>query len=70
MTGLPWKLTVSSTTAGKVDGVGFKISPLPVAPPSRFLEQRHHPQRQQSVAGNCKINSLSVKPTPAFVVNP
>ncbi len=31
MTGLPWKLTVSSTTAGKVDGVGFKISPLPVA---------------------------------------
>ncbi|MDU2874990.1 MAG: protein activator, partial [Pseudomonas aeruginosa] len=20
--------------------------------------------------GNCKINSLSVKPTPAFVVNP
>ena len=25
MTGLPWKLTVSSTTAGKVDGVGFKI---------------------------------------------
>ncbi|RTB30362.1 protein activator, partial [Pseudomonas aeruginosa] len=21
-------------------------------------------------AGNCKINSLSVKPTPAFVVNP
>ncbi|MGU2515715.1 protein activator, partial [Pseudomonas aeruginosa] len=24
----------------------------------------------QSLAGNCKINSLSVQPTPAFVVNP
>ena len=74
MTGLPWKLTVSSTTAGKVDGVGFKILSSTCGPStvngSWSNATNTLSASNQSLAGNCKINSLSVKPTPAFVVNP
>ncbi|WP_171408287.1 alkane oxidation protein activator PraA [Pseudomonas aeruginosa] len=74
MTGLPWKLTVSSTTAGKVDGVGFKILSSTCGSStvngSWSNATNTLSASNQSLAGNCKINSLSVQPTPAFVVNP
>ncbi|ABR85000.1 TPA: protein activator [Pseudomonas aeruginosa] len=74
MTGLPWRLTVSSVTSGQVDGVGFKILTSTCGPSTVYGAWSNATNTlsgsNQPLAGNCKINSLSVNPSPAFTVNP
>lgn len=74
MTGLPWKLTVSSTTAGKVDGVGFKILSSTCGPStvngSWSNATNTLSASNQSLAGNCKINSGFALPLPGVLRGP
>jgi len=72
MTGLPWKLVATSTTTGQVAGVAFSILSSNCGPStvngSWSNSTNTLAASNQSLSGNCTIDSLSVKPSPAFVV--
>ncbi len=71
--GLPWTLTPTSATTGEVSNVGFSIlgsncGPATLAGSFDNLTNTLT-STDQSLSGNCKINSLSVKPDPAFTLS-
>ncbi|MFM0287001.1 alkane oxidation protein activator PraB [Paraburkholderia megapolitana] len=72
--GLPWKLVASSTTAGSVANVGFSVLGTNCGPSTINGSWNNATDTltatNQPLSGNCTINSLSVKPSPAFTVSP
>ncbi|MBT0566717.1 alkane oxidation protein activator PraA [Williamsia sp. CHRR-6] len=73
VTGLPWTLTPTSTTSGTVSNVGFTISGQSCGPATltgSFDNLTNTlSSTNQSLPGNCTINSLSVVPNPAFTLS-
>ncbi|MGY1881379.1 alkane oxidation protein activator PraB [Pseudomonas reactans] len=78
ITGLPWTLTATGATAGSVANVGYTIAGSILYPVSNCGASTITANysggvltaTNQSLAGNCTVVSLSVKPTPAFTVVP
>lgn len=72
--GLPWKLVATSTTAGNVANVGFSVLGANCGPSTINGTWSNTTNTltasNQPLSGNCKINSLSVSPNPAFTVSP
>jgi len=72
--GLPWKLTASSPTTGKIEGVAFNVLNSTCGPSTINTTWNNTSNTlaasSQPLSGNCTINSLNVQPSPAFVVNP
>ncbi|WGS53254.1 hypothetical protein LFL96_34385 [Paraburkholderia sp. D15] len=72
--GLPWKLVATSTTAGNVANVGFSVLGANCGPSTINGAWSNATDTlsasNQPLTGNCKINSLSVSPNPAFTVSP
>ncbi|MDQ0653986.1 alkane oxidation protein activator PraB [Pseudomonas cedrina] len=78
ITGLPWTLTATGTTQGSVSNVGYTIAGSILYPASKCGASTITSSysggvltaSNQSLAGNCTVVSLSVKPTPAFTIVP
>lgn len=72
--GLPWKLVATSTTAGSVANVGFSVLGANCGPSTIAGSWSNATNTlsatNQPLSGSCKINSLSVSPSPAFTVSP
>jgi len=75
LTGLPWRLTATNASSIKVDGVGFNMVVRSICGPNTINATWSNASNtlaasSQPLSGNCKVNNLSVQPSPAFVVNP
>lgn len=78
ITGLPWTLTANGVAVGSVSNVGYTIAGSILYPVSNCGASTITANysggvltaSNQSLAGNCTVVSLSVKPTPAFTVVP
>lgn len=72
--GLPWKLVATSTTTGNVANVGFSVLGANCGPSTISGAWSNGTNTlsasNQPLSGNCKVNSLSVSPNPAFTVSP
>ncbi|MFM0594923.1 hypothetical protein GGD41_004188 [Paraburkholderia bryophila] len=72
--GLPWKLVATSTTTGNVANVGFSVLGANCGPSTISGAWSNATNTlsasNQPLSGNCKVNSLSVSPNPAFTVSP
>ena len=71
---LPWTLTPSSSTAGSVSGVMFKVLSDCTATPVTISGTWNNSSNTLSIAsaqtvGKCKITALSVNPDPSFTVS-